>query len=77
MKIHLEYSAVLHVAKAKSGDLFEIGEGATVRQLLEDLGIKPEHSKYVVSSINGRQGRITSVLHAGDHIHLSLPVGGG
>ena len=77
MKIHLEFSAVLHIEKVKSGDMFEVEDEATIRHLLEALGIRSEHRKYVVPSVNGKQGRITTVLHDGDHVHLALPMGGG
>ncbi len=53
----------------------EIAEPATVRDVLEKLGI-PSHMPKVIMK-NDRQGNLDSSLSPGDRVTVFPPVGGG
>jgi sulfur carrier protein len=61
-----------------NGDSVEVAEGATVLDLLEQLGLGP---KWVVVERNGepveRRNNATTPLAAGDRIELVRAVAGG
>lgn len=77
MKIVLSYTGFLRFENRTSGDMFEVPDGATIRQLLEKLGIRPEHIRFVIAMVNGEKRRPGCVLNDGDELMLHLPVGGG
>ena len=77
MKVHLEYTGVLDVKGVPSGSTIEVQENLTIGALLTHLQIRPEHQKFVVTAINGKQQRASAKLADGDRVLLSLPMGGG
>ena len=77
VKIHLEYTSVLDVRNAENNSDVILPEGATVTDLLSFLEIKPEHQRFVIASVDGKKRSPGSELQDGDHVVLSLPIGGG
>ncbi|NCC49839.1 MAG: MoaD/ThiS family protein [Spartobacteria bacterium] len=77
MKITLFFTGHFGFDDIKSGDEFELNEGATVADLLTAKGIQKEHQRFVIPFINGVEKRLTVVINDGDEVRLFLPVGGG
>ncbi len=78
MKITVKLHAVLkkHLAAETQGvTTVEIREGATVRELIERLGIPLDHAGMKVSG--SEQLELTSVLHEGQEVSLFPPLAGG
>ena len=55
--------------------ILEMGEGASVRDVLHRLGVPLEEAKVVF--VNGRQATLGSELRDGDRIAVFPAVGGG
>jgi sulfur carrier protein ThiS len=77
VKVHLEYTGVLDVKSVPSGSQVDLPDHATIGVLLSQLQIRPEHQRFVVSAVNGKQQRASTRLADGDRVLLSLPMGGG
>ena len=77
MKIILSYTGFLRFENRSSGDALEVEQGCTITQVLEQLGIRPEHRRFVLAMVNGEKGRPGRVLNDGEELLLHLPVGGG
>ncbi|MBU1693062.1 MAG: MoaD/ThiS family protein [Verrucomicrobia bacterium] len=77
MRVTVEYTGLLDIKRVPSGGTVEVGDGATVSALLEQLGIDPGHRKFITPLVNNTKARISTVLADGDKVYLLLPVGGG
>ncbi len=77
MTITLEFPGFLQLKDIRSGDTVPAGEGASVRTLLTELGMRPEHRQHVIPVVNGTEVRLNHQLNDGDHVFLYIPVGGG
>jgi molybdopterin converting factor small subunit len=74
MKIKTRLFATLRNNRGKEVDV-EVGDGATVRDILDVLSIKREDVALLL--VNGRDGSIDAVLTETDYVSLFPPVGGG
>ena len=77
MKVTLEFSAVLDVKNFANGDSVSLDEGSTIGDLITLAGIRPEHRRYVVSLLNGREVRHEQELADGDEVFLLVLASGG
>lgn len=77
MKIHLKYTAVLNIRGAASDTDITVDEGTTVNGLLDLLGVRKEHQRFVLVSVNGVKQGPSAVIPDGGDVSLSLPIGGG
>lgn len=59
----------------EKGIMLENGEGKTVQQLIQELGIPPE--KVFTIMVNHYPGNRNYVAKAGDHIVLAMTIGAG
>ena len=59
----------------ENGGPLEIAEPATVKHVLEKLGIPPDTPKIIM--LNDRQGALEVEVAPGDRVTLFPPVGGG
>ncbi len=66
-----------HLADAPPGTPFntELRDGATVRDLVDALGLPPAEVRVVF--VNGRARPMDHVLEHGDEVGIFPPVGGG
>jgi molybdopterin converting factor small subunit len=74
MKIKTRLFATLRNNRGKEVDV-EVGDGATVRDILDVLSINREDVALLL--VNGRDGSIDTVLTETDYVSLFPPVGGG
>ncbi|HMP73975.1 MAG TPA: MoaD/ThiS family protein [Kiritimatiellia bacterium] len=77
MKIRLEHVAMLKVQGPANGSELELMDGATVRDLLNQLAIPAIHQSSVTAFVNETKVRHDHVLVQGDHVFLSIPTSGG
>lgn len=56
-------------------DEYKIGKGATIEEVLTQLGIPPEKVKLIF--VNGRKRGLSHPLEDKDRVGLFPPVGGG
>ncbi len=77
MKIRVESFATYRVytENLPSGNLLEMPDGCTVRQVLDTLGVPRE--KPVVLLVNGRARPPETPLRDGDHLVFFPPLEGG
>ena len=74
-RIQIRCYASLKALEPPSAAAHPIKTGATVGQLLQDLGIAPDQIKLLF--VNGRRAGPETVLEHGDRLGLFPPVGGG
>ena len=55
----------------------ELRDGATVRELMDVLGIDPGGDPPLTIAVNGELGKLESRLHDGDKVMLVTPMEGG
>ena len=77
MKVTVEHIALIHAKNLDADRHVELPEGASVKDLLDRIGIEPEHQKAVVSFINKEKAKRSHTLQDGDAVFLSLAIGGG
>jgi len=74
-QIQIKLFATLRQLAPTVGESLTIETGTTVAELLTQLRIPEEKAKLIF--INGRKGRLSSVLSGGERVGLFPPVGGG
>lgn len=77
IKIKVSYIGVLDIRDVENNSIIDVDEGATVKEVLGLLGVKPMHVKYVITTVNDETKKSSYVLHNNDHLSLFLPIGGG
>ena len=77
MKVKVEHVAMLHCDRLAADGMVELSEPATILDLLNALGIRPDHQNVVVPFINSERAKRTSSLSDGDAVFLTLALGGG
>lgn len=77
MNVKVQHIALLKCPGLDSSGTVELPDKATVKILLDALGIRPEHQRAVVPFINDQRAKRTHSLQEGDTVFLSLAVGGG
>jgi len=77
MRIQVDHIALLKCPNLGPDKQVELGEQATVTDLLNALGIREDHQKAVVPFINQERAKRNHSLKDGDEVFLSLAVGGG
>ncbi len=77
MKIKVEQVALLKCRNVPENGVVELNSSATIGDLLNVIGIRPEHQKVIVPFINRNRAKRTSALEDGDEVFLSLAIGGG
>ena len=77
MKIHvsLKLFASLEQRMPDGSDRFAVSPGATIGDVLAELGIPEDDAKLVF--INNRRADFSSILQDGDRVGVFPPVGGG
>jgi sulfur carrier protein ThiS len=77
MTITLRYSPILKLESVVQGERFEVPAGCTARALLDRLGIRSDHQRYLIVYANGKKQTLGYTLRNGDSVQLFLPIGGG
>lgn len=77
MQIKVSFVGYLKVDGVQSGSRIAVDDGTTVADLLAKFRVSPQHQRFVVPVVNGREQRRSYVLQADDELSLFLPVGGG
>lgn len=77
MKVKVDHVAMLHCDHLPQDGVVELSSPSTMTDLLNALGIRPEHQKVVVPFINSERAKRTSPLNDGDEVFLTLAIGGG
>ncbi len=77
MKILVEYTALLDLKGVPNGSLVDVPDGSTISDLLTRCGVEAAHQKYIAPFINSEKKPLRTILRDGDHLVLSLPIGGG
>lgn len=73
--IDLRLFATLQKFEPASSDAFAITPGATVRDVLEQIGVPVEKAKLIF--VNARKKDLDTVLEGGERVGVFPPVGGG
>ncbi len=73
--IQIKLFATLTKHLPDNADAHPIEPGATVRPILEKLGVPLEQAKLIF--IDGKRGSLDSVLNGGERLGIFPPVGGG
>jgi hypothetical protein len=75
--VKISFTGVIDIKNISDGSIIQIENNSTVDNVLDKLGIRKEHKKYLITIINGEKKRDSYVLQPNDHLSLFLPVGGG
>jgi molybdopterin converting factor small subunit len=73
--IELRLFATLSSLAPPGTENYAIGEGLTVRELLEQLKLPPAEAKLIF--VNGVRAEPDTTLHGGERVGIFPPVGGG
>lgn len=76
-KVFVEYTGVICSHSGKKQEWVEISNDATVETLLNDLGYRKEHQKFIIVTVNGDKKNLEDRLDEGVAVSLFLPAGGG
>ncbi|HDQ14521.1 MAG TPA: hypothetical protein ENN41_06880 [Sediminispirochaeta sp.] len=77
MKITIEYMGFFSIKDVPSNSELEIERRTTISTLLDDLGVKKEHRKYLVPLVDRQRKDFDYPLQDGQSLFLYFPVGGG
>ncbi|MGD9732209.1 MAG: MoaD/ThiS family protein [Desulfamplus sp.] len=75
IKIELKLFATIARYLPDSSESFLVEDGATIRQIVDTLGIPKSEVK--LTFVNGIQKPLDHVLNDGDRLGIFPPVGGG
>ena len=73
--ITLKLFAALGKHTPSNADSYPVAPGTTIRALLEDLGVPPEHARLVF--VDSVRRPLDAVLNGGERVAVFPPVGGG
>lgn len=76
-KIFIEYSGVIKRPHGKNEETIEISSPLSMEMLLNQLGYRPIHHKFILISVNGQQASLETIVKFDDKVFLFLPSGGG
>ena len=74
VQIHLMGPVDVNIA---NGDFVAVKAGSNLSDLLTQVGIRAEHKKFVIATVNDKKETLYYMLKNNDEIKLLLPVGGG
>jgi sulfur carrier protein ThiS len=75
--VKISFTGVIDIKNISDGSIIQIEKDSTVDDILNRLGIKKPHRKYLIVIINEEKKRASYILQNNDHLNLFLPVGGG
>jgi len=75
--VHVEFLGPMRRPWRERERDVDIDAGATIGELMSQLGYTEEESRFFSVTINGERGRGNQVLTHGDQVTLTLVVGGG
>jgi hypothetical protein len=75
--VKISFTGVIDIKNISDGSVIQIEKNSTIDNVLDKLGIRKEHKKYLITIINGDRKRDSYVLQQNDHLSLFLSVGGG
>ncbi len=73
--IQIKFFATLMKFLPDNAGEFPIEPGVSVAAILDQLGVPAEQTKLIF--IDGRRGRLDTLLHGGERVGIFPPVGGG
>jgi sulfur carrier protein ThiS len=77
MKIEMSFYGPIRRPWPETTRQLEVAVGASVEDLLADLGYEPEDLKRVAVVVNGRRRKLGTRLAEGDDVRFALLAGGG
>lgn len=77
MKVRVEHIALIQCPHLETDGTVQVADGATITDVLNQIGIDPDHQRAVVPFINSEKAKRSHTLHDGDKVFLSLAIGGG
>jgi molybdopterin converting factor small subunit len=77
IKVLVDYSGVIRSHSGKKQEWIEVEDNATVESLLNILGYRKEHQKFIIATIEGNKAFLDTKLTKDTAITLFLPAGGG
>ena len=75
VQVHLFANLVKYAPEGKNAFSVELNPGASVKDLIVQLGILPDVRKIII--VNGRHSAEDTVLKDGDEVTFMTPVEGG
>jgi len=73
--VQIKLFATLKKLTPDTADNFPIKSGATVQDILEQMGVPIKQAKLIF--INSKKGALSSMLQGGERIGIFPPIGGG
>ena len=77
MNIQINYSGIIDIKDVPSGAMIDVPEEFDLSQVLDQLGVRREHQKFIIPFVNNDEQSLSARLNEGDKVMLYLPVGGG
>ena len=77
IKVRIHFTGMVDVKNYRSGDSVVMKENSTLSDLLDTIGIRKEHKRYLIAMINDKKAVLHQTLKESDEVKLLVPVGGG
>ena len=75
--VSISFIGVIDIKNIENNSSIELEQNSTVNDLLGLAGIKREHKKYIIATVNEEIKHGTCILRDNDAVKLFLPIGGG
>ncbi len=77
ISIKISFTGVIDIKNISSDSILKLNTGSTINDVLEMAGIKREHRRFIVPTVNEEVQKLSYILKNEDHLFLFLPIGGG
>jgi sulfur carrier protein ThiS len=77
MRVHVSYVGYLSLGGVANGGSVVLEDSTTIEEFLDECGMKKEHQRFVIPSVNGKRRPLSHTLEENDSLFLHLAAGGG
>jgi sulfur carrier protein ThiS len=75
--VHVRITGALAKPSGKDDLHVELPASSRIADLLEKVGYRPQHQRFIVVAVNGQQRRHSGTLCDHDEVTLLMPTSGG
>ncbi len=77
MIVHVRILGALAKPGGKDDFEVELARQSRITDLLDEIGYRPQHQRFIVAAVNGQQRRHDAALADRDEVTLVMPTSGG
>jgi sulfur carrier protein ThiS len=77
IQVHVRILGALARPNGRGDFQLELAASSRIADLLERVGYRPQHQRFIVVAVNGRQQKHSGQLSDRDEVTLLMPTSGG